>query len=85
MMDTIPISEFKATCLSLLDTVKKTGHPLIITRKGEPIAQIIPPPPSIKLESWLGSFKLSGTIEEDLISPATDAQEWEALNNKTAS
>jgi prevent-host-death family protein len=79
MMETVPISKFKATCLALLDRVKRTGQPIIITRKGEPIAQVIPPPAPQKPPSWLGSFQSTGRIEGDIVSPATDSQEWEAL------
>ena len=78
-MEAVPISKFKATCLALLDKVKRTGQPLTITRKGEPIAQVIPPPPPEKPESWLGSFRATGKIEGDIISPVMDAQEWEVL------
>ena len=54
-MEQVPISKFKATCLSLLDKVKRTGQPILITRKGDPIAQVIPPVPPTPPESWLGS------------------------------
>lgn len=45
-METIAISKFKATCASLLDRVKKTGEPLTITKRGKPIAQVVPPAPA---------------------------------------
>jgi prevent-host-death family protein len=76
----VTISKFKATCLALLDRVKKTGQPILVTRKGEPIAQILPPPPPEKPESWVGSFTSSGKIVGDIISPALDEKEWEALH-----
>ena len=78
-METVPISKFKATCLALLDRVKRTGETLVITRKGQPIAQVIPPPAPEKPESWLGSFQASGRILGDIVSPASDADEWEIL------
>ena len=40
----ITISRFKATCLAVLAKVKRTGKPILVTRKGEPIAQVMPPP-----------------------------------------
>jgi prevent-host-death family protein len=40
MDESVSISTFKATCLALLDKVKKTGRPLLVTRKGEPIVGI---------------------------------------------
>jgi len=48
MQETISISKFKATCLRLLDSVNKTGKSIIVTRKGEPIALVTPPPASSK-------------------------------------
>jgi prevent-host-death family protein len=75
----IPISKFKATCLSLLDRVKKTGQPIIVTRKGEPIAQVISPPAPKKTASWLGSYKSSGKITGEIISPVMEEKEWEVL------
>jgi prevent-host-death family protein len=44
MPETISISKFKATCLRLLDNVNKTGKSIIVTRNGEPIALVTPPP-----------------------------------------
>jgi hypothetical protein len=35
MQETISISKFKATCLRLLDNVKKTGKSILVTRKGD--------------------------------------------------
>ena len=60
MEDEVTISKFKATCLALLAKVKRTGRPIIVTRKGEPIAAIVPPPPPKKPESWLGSLSKTG-------------------------
>ncbi len=45
MPETVSISDFKARCLAILDRVKKTGQPVIVTRRNEPIAQVVPPPP----------------------------------------
>lgn len=81
MAETVTISHFKATCLALLAKVKRTGRPVLVTRKGEVIAQILPPPPPEKPPSWLGAFQASGKILGDLISPALDATEWEVLRS----
>ncbi|HMK64969.1 MAG TPA: type II toxin-antitoxin system Phd/YefM family antitoxin [Thermodesulfobacteriota bacterium] len=79
MEETIPISKFKATCLSLLEQVKKTGQPIIVTKKGEPIAQVISPPLPKKTASWLGAFKSTGKITGDIVSPVVEEQDWEVL------
>ena len=80
-MEKIQISKFKATCLHLLDTVKKTGQPLLVTRKNEPIALITPPPPPPKPKSWLGCLKDTIKITGDIISPVSDEKDWEVLQD----
>jgi len=78
MMEEISISKFKATCLRLLDSVKKTGRPLLVTKKGEPIALVTPPPPP-QSKAWLGSMKGTIKITGDIISPVLAEEEWEVL------
>ncbi len=77
--EVVPISKFKATCLALLDKVKRTGKPVLVTRKGEPIALVTPPPEPEKPTVWLGTFQSSGKIVGDIVSPALDEREWEVL------
>lgn len=79
-IDVITISKFKATCLAVLDSVKKTGRPVLVTRHGKPIAMIDPPPPPQKKESWIGSFKSKGKITGDIMAPAVSENEWHAMN-----
>jgi antitoxin (DNA-binding transcriptional repressor) of toxin-antitoxin stability system len=64
----VPASEFKETCLALLDKVKNTGRPILVTRQGEPIALISRPPQPGKPKSWLGSFKSKRRIGGDIIT-----------------
>ena len=78
-MDKVPISKFKATCLSLLRRVKQTGKPILVTRRGEPIAQILPPPFPEQPDSWLGSMRGTGRIVGDILGPAVPEREWETL------
>jgi len=78
-METVNISTFKATCLARLDRVKRTGQPLLVTRKGEPVAEINPPSPAKLRTSWLGSLKGSGRIVGDIVSPVVPDDEWEVL------
>lgn len=78
-VEKMAISKFKATCLSVLEQVHKTGQPVLITRFGEPVAQVVPPPPPDKPAGWIGSMAGEVTIQGDIISPAAEPQEWEAL------
>jgi prevent-host-death family protein len=78
--EVMSISQFKATCLAVLDRVKRTGKPVLVTRRGIPIALIEPPPPPEVKESWLGAFKSKGKITGDIVSPALNEAEWGVLN-----
>ncbi len=78
-MEVITISQFKATCLAVMDRVKRTGQPVLVTRRGEPIAIIDPPPLPQKKQSWLGSFALKGRIVGNVVSPVVQEDEWGVL------
>jgi len=78
-VSTIAISKFKATCLAVLERVRRTGRPVVVTRRGEPIAQVIPPAPPERATSWLGSMADKAEILGDLVSPSSEEGEWEAL------
>jgi prevent-host-death family protein len=71
---TIAAGRFKAVCLHVLDEVAQTRTPVTITKRGKPIARLVPvePPPPL-----FGA--LAGTVGDygDIISPI-DA-EWDAL------
>ena len=79
-LETVSISEFKAKCLALLDRVKRTGHPLLVTRRGEPIAEVVRPslPHPAK---WVGSAVSTGRILGDIVAPASEAHEWDVLRS----
>ena len=78
-MKEVAISEFKAKCLALLDQVQKTKQPILITRRGRPVAEVSPPKPS-ENRDWIGSMK-DMEILGDIISPASDEDDWEVLRD----
>jgi len=80
-VEEIPISKFKATCLAVLERVRKTRTPILITRHGVPVAEIVPHQPLELPKSWLGSMAGSVQILGDIISPVTDESEWEAMRD----
>lgn len=77
-MDTIAISKFKATCLSALERVRRTGRPLRVTRFGKPIADVVPPGPAPSTRPWLGAMRGTARITGDLVAPIAPAEEWDA-------
>jgi prevent-host-death family protein len=78
-METIAISKFKAKCLSVLQRVKRTGKPVLVPRFGKPIAEVVPPSGRAKAATWIGAFQSRGRIVGDIVSPATEERDWEAL------
>jgi len=75
----IAISQFKATCLAILERVRKTGEPILVTRRGKPVAQIQPPPlPESKRSSLFGRMQGTAQVMGDIVSPLSD-QDWEVL------
>jgi prevent-host-death family protein len=79
-METIPISQFKARCLAIVARVKRTGKPVLLTRFGEPIAEVVPPPLPARERSWLGVLEGSARFVGDVVAPAASEDEWEALS-----
>ena len=66
--------EFKAKCLKLLDDVAASGQPLTITKRGRPVAQLVPMPAERAL---FGSMKGSVLMQQDIVAPIDD-EAWEA-------
>lgn len=78
-MQTLSVSEFKATCLAVLQRVKRTGRPVLITRFGEPVAEVVPPSRPVPANAWLGSMQGRATIVGDVVGPALGPRAWRAL------
>jgi prevent-host-death family protein len=78
-MKEVAISEFKAKCLALLDQVQKTKQPILVTRRGKPVAEVSAPKPT-ENRDWIGSMK-DMKILGDIISPASDEDDWEVLRD----
>ena len=71
-METLTISKFKATCLAVLEDVRKQKKKILITKRGEPIAEIAP------VDYQKEEIPLSDTVTflGDIISPVAE-DEWE--------
>ncbi len=78
-MDQISISKFKATCLAVLERVHQTRVPVLVTKRGIPVAEIKPPPVE-DTGAWLGSMAGAAEIAGDIVAPAAAPSEWEALD-----
>ncbi len=76
MLRTIKASEFKAKCLKIMEEVAATGEPVLITKNGVPITQLIPA--RRRPETLFGALKGSASIDGDIVSPVVSG--WDALS-----
>ena len=74
----IPATQFKARCLSILDTVQRKRTTVVISKHGKPVAKLVPldadPVPSL-----YGSMKGTVRYVGDIMSPIED--EWNAAKD----
>ena len=73
----ISAGEFKAKCLKLMDEVARTHEPVIITKRGRPVAKMVPIESAEKTELF-GYMAGTATIHGDIIGPIE--VEWEAMD-----
>jgi len=76
-MEEIAISKFKATCIAVLRKVRKTGKPVLVTRFGQPVAEIRPCV-SLQPARRLGMRTHTGVILGDIVGSISDESDWEA-------
>jgi prevent-host-death family protein len=72
-MQSLSVSQFKATCLAVLEEVKQRKKRVLITKHGKPIAEIIP------YENKKKQAPLKDTVQilGDIVSPVAET-DWEA-------
>ena len=76
-MKTMAAGEFKARCLQVMDQVRSTRTPVVITKRGKPVAKIVPAEEfgPTAFDSLKGKIEILG----DIVSPMVPPEDWEAL------
>lgn len=74
---TYSVSEFKSKSLGLLERVARTRESLTLTKRGRPIAQVIPFLNTESSRPQPGKLKDAWISEEDIVSPL-DPKLWKA-------
>ena len=77
-MKSVAVTEFKARCLSLLEDVARSGQPLVVTKRGKPLARVVPTSgaPVVYPQATLrGTVRIRG----DLITPVIPLTAWNAV------
>ena len=70
----IPAGAFKAECLRLMDEVARRRVPIIITKRGKPVAKLVPI--DERVPDVFGCMAGTVTIHGDIIEPID--VKWEA-------
>jgi prevent-host-death family protein len=73
----IAAGKFKAECLKLMDRVKKNRERIIITKRGQPVAQLVPVDEE-QPQDIFGALRGLVLEEEDILSPVGETWEAEA-------
>jgi prevent-host-death family protein len=76
-MKQMPAGQFKARCLSVMDDVNATGEPVIITKRGKPVAKVVPV--TSKKQDLFGFMAGELKIIGDIESPVIPLEEWEVM------
>jgi prevent-host-death family protein len=75
-MKTMAISEFKAHALKVLNEVAKSQETIVITKRGKPLAQVVPYRKT-EMKPTPGKLADALVFEKDIITPL-DERMWEA-------
>jgi prevent-host-death family protein len=76
-MRKIGAGEFKARCLTLMEDVRSTREPLLITKRGKPVAKLVPA--DHEKDDFIGRLKGIMKIVGDIESPVVPPEDWEVL------
>jgi prevent-host-death family protein len=71
-MRTIPAAKFKAGCLKIMDEVRAGREPVLITKKGKPVARLVPvdEPARDVFGCLAGELEIAGDIVSPVIAPS---------------
>ena len=76
-MKQMPVGKFKARCLSVMDDVNATGEPVIITKRGTPVAKVVPV--TLKKQDLFGFMAGEFRIVEDIERPVASLEKREVM------
>jgi prevent-host-death family protein len=73
--DVLAVSDFKARCLEILEDLRSSGHELLLTKHGSPIARVVPV--TSQARSLRGLMKGQIQIVADIVQ-ADFSDDWES-------
>jgi prevent-host-death family protein len=80
---TVPATKFKAQCLELMDRVAEERRTYVITKRGKPVAKLVPADPPHK-KSIFGCMADQTEIVGDIEKPLWTDAEWKQFERERA-
>jgi len=78
MVRSMPAAAFKARCLKVMDEVERTRKELVITKRGVPVAKIVPV--DGRAPEIFDCMTKTARIAGDVLAPLAGADDWEAIS-----
>ena len=76
-MKKMAAGSFKANCLAVMDEVQAKHETVVITKRGKPVAKLVPL--NTETDEIYNFLAGKGTITGDIVSPAISPEEWGQL------
>jgi len=73
-MKTMAAGAFKVHCLKVMDEVQSKRQAVLITKRGKPVAKLVPV--EKEKDEIFGFFKGKIKVTGDVVSPALTPEEW---------
>jgi prevent-host-death family protein len=77
-MKTLAAGKFKTNCLAIMDEVQAKREPVLITKRGKPVAMLTPVNTGEE-DPIFGFLRDKATITGDIVSPAASLEDWDCL------
>jgi len=81
-MATVAATEFKAKCLELMDRVHERQETIVITKRGKPVAKLVPVAPASE-ERLYGWLRGQAWERGDIVAPVIPSDDWAVLAEGT--
>jgi prevent-host-death family protein len=76
-MKTMAAGSFKAKCLAVMDEVQAKHETVVITKRGKPVAKLVPV--NAETDEIYNFMAGKGAVTGDVVSPAISAEDWGEL------
>ena len=76
-MKSIPAGKFKTYCLAIMEDVRTTRSPVLITKRGRPVAKLVPVDNA--RDEFIGRLEGVVKVVGDIEAPVEPPDSWEVL------